>query len=128
MNSNDILTLDSNDETRRLYADIFEAAATDDVEILTRALERGERLDAQRASLHNRNPMHLACIAGSENFFAIASQHPTFNPFIFDDYGRRPIEYAHAYNRREMEIALLDLMYPPPASGSPKPSAVPAAP
>jgi hypothetical protein len=128
MNSNDILTHDNSDEAKRLYADIFEAAATDDVEILARALERGERLDTQRASLHNRNPMHLACIAGSAKFFAMASQNPTFNPFLFDDYGRRPIEYAHAYNRREMEIALLDLMYPPPAAGSHKPSAAPSSP
>jgi ankyrin repeat protein len=117
MNTKSNLSNDIGNERDHL-SNLFDAAAADDVDQMEAAFKKGERMDTTLSSLHNRNPMHLACINGSRKFFEAALTHPTFNPFLFDNFGRRPIEYAHAYKHTEMERALLDHMYPPP----PKPT------
>jgi hypothetical protein len=101
-----------NENTRtRGPADIFRAAANDDVQELQRAIAEGQTLDLIEEST-GFNPVIVALLERSEQFL-LAAMKIDFDPWHRDPNERLAIDHANALGMREIQRLLLQKMYPP---------------
>ena len=91
--------------------DIFEAARQNDPYHMSLALEKGQKLDEQRAS-DGMTPVHEAASFGSIDFLKAAVEIAPQTVWMRDGTQRRPIEHACARDDRISIAVLSNAMYP----------------
>lgn len=92
--------------------DIFLAARTNNVGMLSECIESGQSLDLIEAHSSQRTPLHIAAIYRCQDFILAAAAY-NFNPWIRDCDGRLAIDHAQAQGLQDAQKVLLDKMYPP---------------
>lgn len=94
------------------FSDIFEAARTDNVDMLIAALAGGASLE-QREADTQRNPFHVAVASGSMKFLRAAVTQPEVDLFARDRGGLRPLDLCWIVNDMEMHTLIHAAMFPP---------------
>lgn len=90
---------------------LFEAARTDDVNLMRQALQAGRSLADTRPQ-NGFTPLHTAALCGSSRFLKEALHHRSADPWLRDDKGLLPIDHAEVRRDRTSMQLLFDAMYP----------------
>jgi ankyrin repeat protein len=90
---------------------LFEAARTNDIAQLMKALSAGKRLDQDDLE-DGFTPLHTAAFNGSLEFIREALRDHSANPWIRDRQGRLAIDHSDARRDYEISKLLYEAMYP----------------
>lgn len=90
---------------------LFDAARSDDVGLLRKALERGRSLNEKGAG-SGFTPLHTAALNGSVRFLEEALKVRHVDPWIRDNKGMLAIDHAEVRRDRMAMNLLFEAMYP----------------